>query len=134
MRLVDVVVEAETVGNLCVRRIPQHGIAAADHDGNIADPDLETIEQFLRVAVAVEIDIVKRVAVPGQELVVPKRSRAVHRADHDDVAQVPGDQFEAAQDERPHQDLAQLRVGLDDGEQLLAIELDHVAGLADAQA
>ena len=31
----------------------------------------------------------------------------------------------------PHQDLAQLRVGLNEPEQLLAIELDHFAGLAD---
>ena len=58
----------------------------------------------------------------------------MRRADHDDVAQIARDQLEAAQDERAHQDLAQLRVGLDEREQLLAIELDHFAGLADAQA
>ena len=52
----------------------------------------------------------------------------------DDVAEAAGDQLDAAQDERPHQDLAQLGVGLDEREQLLAIELDHFARLADAQA
>ena len=57
----------------------------------------------------------------------------MRRADHDDVAQIARDQFHAAQDERAHQDLAQLGVGLDQGEQLLAIELDHFAGFADAQ-
>ena len=43
-----------------------------------------------------------------------------------------GDQLDAAQDERPHQDLAQLGVGLHQREQLLAIDLDHLARLADA--
>ena len=43
-------------------------------------------------------------------------------------------QFEAAQDERAHEDLAQLSVGLNQREQLLAIELNHFARLADTQA
>ena len=73
-------------------------------------------------------------AVPRQEFLHAQRSRAVHRADHDDVTQIARDQSQPALDERPHQDLAQLRVGLDEREQLLAIELDHFAGLADAQA
>ena len=47
----------------------------------------------------------------------------------DDVAEAAGDQLDAAEDERPHQDLAQLGVGLDQPEQLLAIELDHLARL-----
>ena len=41
----------------------------------------------------------------------------------------PRDQLDAAQDERPHQDLAQLGVGLHQREQLLAIELDHFTRL-----
>ena len=40
-----------------------------------------------------------------------------------------GDQLDAAQDERPHQDLAQLAVGLDERQELLAVELEHLATL-----
>ena len=97
------------------------------------DTDLKSIEQLLRVAVAVEVDVVKWVPVPGQEFVHPQRSRAVRRSDND-IAEMLGNQFEAAEDEGPHQDLAQLRVGLDEREQFLASELDHVAWLGDPQA
>ena len=72
-------------------------------------------------------------AIPGQEFLDAERPGAVRRADHDDVTQIVRDQLEAPQDERPHQDLAQLRVGLYQREQLLAIELNHFARLADAE-
>ena len=95
---------------------------------------LKPVEQLLRLVIAIQIEVVKRMAVPRQEFAHPKRPGAVHRSDDDDVAEVAGDQAQAAQDERPHQDLAQLGVGLDHGEQLLAIELDHLARLAHLQA
>ena len=43
-------------------------------------------------------------------------------------------QFEAAQDERAHENLAQLSVGLNQREQLFMIELNHLARLADTQS
>ena len=52
------------------------------------------------------------------------------RADQHDVAEAVGDQLDAAQDERAHQDLAQLGVGLHQRQQVAAIELDHLAGFA----
>ena len=73
-------------------------------------------------------------AVPRQEFAGAKRPGAVRRSDDDDVAEVAGNQSQAAHDERPHQDLAQLGVGLDQGEQFVAIELDHLARLAHLQA
>ena len=107
--VVDRLVETEAVGNPRIGRISQHRIAAADQHRDIGNADLKTIEQLLRLAVAIEVDVVKGMAVPRQELLHAQRSCAVRRADHDDVAQVPRNQLEAAQDERPHQDLAQLR-------------------------
>ena len=102
-----------------VRRIAKHGIAAADHDGDLGDIDLKPVEQLLRLVIAIQIEVVKRMAVPRQEFAGAKRPGAVRRSDDDDVAEVAGNQSQAAQDERPHQDLAQLGVGLDQGEQLL---------------
>ena len=51
-----------------------------------------------------------------------------------DVAEAVRDQLDAAQDEGAHQDLAQLAVGLHQRQQVLAIELDHLAGLGRAHA
>src|SRR5262249_44531763 len=49
-------------------------------------------------------------------------------------AEMMCNQLEASKDECPHQDLAQFRVGLDEREQLLPGELDHLAWLSDPQA
>ena len=62
---------------------------------------------------------------------VPAR---VRRPDEHDVAEPVRDQLHAAQDERPHEDLAELGVGLHERQQALAIQLDHFARLADARA
>ena len=92
---------------------------------------MKAIEQILRVGVAIEVDVLKRMAVARQELLDAQRAGAVRRANQDDVAKAAGDQLDAAEDERPHEDVAQLGVGLHECEQLFAIELDHLAGLAD---
>ena len=39
--LIDVLIEPETVGNLRIRRMSQHDIAAADHDRDVSDTDLK---------------------------------------------------------------------------------------------
>ena len=96
--------------------------------------DLKPIEQVLRVAIAIEIDVVKWMAVPRQKFLHAQRSRAVREPIDDDVTQIARNHAEPALDERPHQNLTQLRVGLDEREELLAIELDHFARLADAQS
>jgi hypothetical protein len=60
------------------------------------------------------------VAVPSQELPDAQGAGAVGRSEHDDIADVAGDQLDPAEHERPHQDLAQLGVGLHEPEQLFA--------------
>ena len=124
--MIDLLVETETLRDLRVRRISQHGIAAADQHRDISGADLKPVEQLLRLAVAIEIDVVERMPVPRQELPSPERSGTVRRADDDDVTQIARDQLEAAQNEGPHQDLAQLGIGLDQREQLLAIEFESL--------
>ena len=75
----------------------------------------------------------KRMAVARQKLLHAQRAGAVRRANHDDIAKVAGDQLDAAEHERPHEDVAQLGIGLNQGEQLFAIELDHLARLGGAR-
>ena len=133
MRLIDGVVEPEALGDLLIARVAQHGVAAADQHGHVGGADMKPIEQLLRLGVAIEIDVRVRMAVARQELLHPQRAGAMRRADHDDVAEAARDQLDAAQDERPHEDLAQLGVGLHQREQLLAIEFDHLAGLGDVR-
>ena len=65
--------------------------------------------------------------VPRQKFLHPKRPGVVSRADDDGIAHLMRNQLEAAQNERAHQNLAQLGVGLYQREQLLVIELDHFA-------
>jgi len=127
-------VEAETRGDLLVGRIPQNAAAGTDLDGHIGRGHLKSIEQFLRLGVTVEVDVLMRMSVQREKLFHPQRSRTVQRADHDNVPNAPCDEFAPAEDERPHQDLAQVGVSLYEGEELLAIEFDHLTRLADAKA
>ena len=89
---------------------------------------MKAIEEFLRVGIAIEVDVMKRVAIARQEFLDAQRAGAMNRANQDDVAIAAGDQLDAAEDERTHEDVAQLGIRLDQCEQLFAIELDHFAG------
>jgi hypothetical protein len=130
---IDLLIESETVRNLRIRRTSHDPVTTADHNRDVADANLKPIEPFLRAAVAIEIEVLKWMAIPRQELLHAERPGAMAGTNHDDIAQIARDQRQPTQDERPHQNLAQLRVGLDQGQQLVAIEVNHLARLADAQ-
>ncbi len=61
-----------------------------------------------------------------------KRAGAMHRANQHGVAEPLGDELDAAQDERLHQDLAHAGFVLDQRQQVLAVELDHFAAFDNA--
>ena len=122
------------IGDLCVRRLTEDRLSTADHDRNAWDTDAKSIEHLLRVRVAIQIDIPERMSVPSQELPYVQRPRVVRRTDHHDIAQVPGDEAEATLQERTQEHLAQFRIGLHEVEQLISIELDHLARLGHAHA
>src|SRR5262249_15947777 len=63
-----------------------------------------------------------------------QRARAVMRADEDHVTLTARDEADAAEDEGPHDELAQLRVRLDDGAQRAAGHLEHLAVLGGTPA
>ncbi len=91
---------------------------------------METIEQRLHIRVAVEVDVGVRVAVAREELLDAQRVGRVHRSDEHDIADPARDELHSPQDEGPHQDLTELRVGLHQRHQLFAMQLDHRARLA----
>ena len=128
---IDRIVEPQAVGDLRVARIPQHCVAAADQHRHVGGADMEVIEQILRLGVAIQVDVMERMAIACQELLDAQRTGAMRRANQDDIAVAAGNQLDASEDERAHEDVAQLGVRLDESEQLLAIELDHLAWLAD---
>ena len=127
---IDRVVEPEAVGDLLIRGIFQDQLATADQHGDVCRADVEAIEQHLRIGIAIEIDVGERMAVAGQEFACAQRAARMARADEDRVADPRRDELGAAQDERAHQDLAQLGVNLYQGDQLFTGELDHFAGVA----
>ena len=133
MRAVDRIVETQAVRDLLVARIPEHRVSAADQHWHVGGAHMKAVEEFLRVRVAIEVDVMKRVAIARQELLDAQRACAMRRANQDDVAVATCDELHAAEDEGPHEYVAQLGIGLDQAEQLFAIHLDHLAGLADSR-
>src|SRR3984893_16267592 len=103
----------------------QHDVGAADQDGQIGRAHLKLIEQRLSIGVTIEVDVVERMAVTRQEIFYSQRTGAVGRPNHDDIAKLVCDQLQAAEHERPHENLAQLGVCLNQGEQLFTLELNH---------
>ena len=88
MSVIELLIEPEVFGNLCIRRIAENRMPAAHHDRDVDHADVKAIEQVLRLAIAIEIDVMKGMAVPREEFLHVKGARAMHRADDDDVAEV----------------------------------------------
>src|SRR6185503_3801642 len=81
-----------------------------------------------------EVDVFVRVAIARQKLFDAKRARGVNRPDEHDISGPQLDQLDAAEDEGAHQDLAEVGVGLHEGQQMFAIQFDHFARLGGARA
>src|SRR2546427_2409903 len=64
--------------------------------------------------------------VSREELTDPERPLAMTRPEEHDVADSAGDQLHPSQDEGAHEDFAQLAVGLDERQQVVATDLDDL--------
>src|ERR1700680_563178 len=73
-------------------------------------------------------------AVTHQKLFDAKLTGGMRRSEEHDVTHAGRHQLNPAQDECSHQDFAELGIGLQQRQHLRTIELDHLAGLGDAQA
>ena len=72
--------------------------------------------------------------VSRQELFNAERSGAMVRTDQHDISEPMRDQLHSAQNEGPHDELAEFAVGLHERQQVFAIQLDHFARLTDARS
>ena len=104
----------EALAHFVGGRLLEDALASADEDRDVVDAHAEGVEGRLHAGVHVHVDVGVRLVVAGQELLDRQRPGGVPRADQDDVPESPRHQRAAAKHERAEEDLAQLRVGLDE--------------------
>ena len=92
------------------RGIAHHAAAVADDHRNLFGPDLEAVQKFLGRLVGIEIDVGVRMSVPAEEFAQAEGLRGVAGTHQDEVAEALPDEGQAAQNEGPHENLAQLGV------------------------
>ena len=122
----------DALGHLLVGRVFEHPLAPTDDHGHLIELDSEAVEQGLHARIAIHIQVDIRVAVAGQKLLHSVRAPAETRADEHQAAELVGDERGATQEEGAHEDVAQLRVGLDHAAERIAVDLEHLAVLAGA--
>src|SRR5262249_39613534 len=126
---VDGSVVTEALGKLLQRWVAEHHLAPADHHRDLVDADPELLEELSGVGVLLDVNVLVRVDVAGQELAHGERAGRVPRTDHHDVAQAFPDEDHAPQDEGADEQLAQLRISLDERAQRLDWKLEDLAVL-----
>src|SRR5207249_11723889 len=102
-------------------------LAARNDDGYVGGTDVEAIEQLLNAGIAVQVENAVGMPVACEELTNAERPLPTLRSENHDVADAAGDQLHAPQHEGAHEDRAQLAVGLDEGQQLVATDFDDFA-------
>ena len=98
--------------------VPQHGIAAADHDRDISDADVKLTSNSC-VAITVEIDVVETAGRFGSGT----RAHSVLMQRRADRRRRPSWAINSRRRRMNAHESAQFRVGLDQSWQLIAIEL-----------
>jgi hypothetical protein len=94
----------------------------ADDHGHVANSDVKAIEQRLHARIGFDVLVGEGLPVAAQELTNVLRAPGVTRAEQDHVVRVLGHQGDTSQDERPHEDLAQLRVALNERPEVVAVD------------
>jgi hypothetical protein len=98
-----------------------------DHDGELVERELEALEEPARVRIDLGVEQAVWVAVARQKALEAQRIAAVPGPDqHDATPRVP-DEADAAQDERPHDDLADIRLAGHQAAKVGALDPDHAA-------
>ena len=95
---------------------------------------MKAVQQNLNLSVTVEIDVRVWMAVAGQKLFDAERPRAMIRPDEHDISEPVSNQLYPAQDEGPHDDFAELAVGLHERQEMFTIQFDHFARLDGARS
>src|SRR5258708_11936141 len=88
---------------------------------------MKVIEDLLGHRIAVEIDERRWMGIAREELANLERARRIDRTEDERIAKILFEKHCAAEDERTHDNRAQLRIGLHESEQRFPRHLDHVA-------
>src|SRR5437660_10512060 len=88
---------------------------------------MKVIEDLLGHGIAVEIDERRWMGIPREELAHLERARRIHGTQDQDIAEALVEEHGSPEDECAHEDRAEVRVGLDEGEQPVSPHLDHLA-------
>ena len=124
---VDGDVEAEAVRHFGIGGVLEDLGSPADQERHVLDPDLELVEERLGVSVLLDVEVAVGMAVSGEELHQTKGAGVVARADQHRVAHVEVDQPHPAEDEGPHQQLAELGIGHDEVAELGRRDVHHLS-------
>src|SRR6185295_379487 len=90
-------------------------LVTAEKNGDLRHVEVELVAEPFHVLVVIDVEVAVRVSVSYQELLQPQRRRRIARSDDGDVALALGKEPDPAQDERAHQDLANVGVRLEEG-------------------
>ncbi len=124
---IDGLGQPQVVGERRGRRIAQHPMVRRDHDRELVGRELEAVEEPAGVRIDLGVEQAVRVAVAGKEALKAQGVAAVPGPDqHDATPRVP-DEADAAQDERPHDDLADVRLAAHQATEVGALDPDHPA-------
>jgi hypothetical protein len=91
---------------------------------------MKLVQQFLLDGFPLEVNVGVGMPVPRQELFQPQRVGGMVRPQQHYISQVVGDEPHTAQNERPHEHVAEVAVDLNQLAKAFAIELEHLAGFA----
>ncbi len=127
-------VQAQVFGHLPIARVLANLLATPDDDRSVRGSNRETLEDLVDVGIAFDIHIQEGVIVAPEKLTQAQRVGRVTRPDQHDVAMTGREYSHASQNECAHEQLAQLRVRLDDATQAFNIDGDDGASITNPDA
>ena len=132
---VEVAVEAERGRHLRIARIAHRPVPVLTHQHrDLADADLEVLEQCVHARVAVDVEIDVRMSVAHQEGLEAQGIRRMARPDQHEPAHGIGDEVRAAEHEGAQEQLAQLGVRLHDVPEVRQVDLEQLGRVQRARA
>ena len=109
-------------------------MAVTNDHWNLAGFDFETVEQFLRFLISVQIYIGIRMCIASKKFAYAEGISTVARTHQDDIALPARDERQATQDECPHENVAQFGVSRDQRPQASCRDLQKLTGLGNPAA
>lgn len=121
--------QAEAARQLGLLGIAQELAVGAEDDRQLGRIEMEPLDQGLRAGIGPGIEGLVRMGVVAQEVAQPQHVAIVGVADHHESAGPHLEQGHAAQDQGPHDPLAELGLGDQQGPEPLRRDLQRLAGL-----